>query len=540
MARTSRASAALFIAAALCLSPLARGDEKGEALVREAAERFTALIPFYISFSIVITKDGVPYEISGTCLSSGSHSVGGRGEFTGAGAPGDLNSIITILRPFPPFSGQLVDPVPPVLSSRYAGQETVSGITYETVEVTQDVIATIFERARAKIPGHSFTSNPEKTPTLARARLKWFLDAHRFLRRVTLVKLEPATDASGNSIPLSTAFQGVIKAETVVTELRRPRIVAPRSEIPGIQHTIPEPDNLGQGVVSGRSNLEISPDGSLIARLTGPGTVDVVEAATGKPHFRLQLDHERHGVTFSPDSRMLITTSGARIRMYETLHGTLARSLDEARAPLLRPSISTDGFHVAAGGEDGIVRIWNVRTGRLEHEIDHPALTVAFSPDGKRLATFGRGSNIQLWDTEKWEILRRLDMHVETGALRLAFSPDGKWIAAGSESPEIRLFDGSTERPQRTFPGVGPVSRLVFSSDSASLISLDRDERSDDRKWTAGLTIWDIATGNMRSTFSLPLSRPSWFVDSQVTPDGKRLVFQDGPGRLVVVERKAE
>ena len=123
--------------------------------------------------------------------------------------------------------------------------------------------------------------------------------------------------------------------------------------------------------------------------------------------------------------------------MYETQHGALIRSLDDAQAPLARPSVSPDGLHIAAGGADGVVRVWSAATGKIERSLDHPAHVVAFSPDGKRLATFGYGTNIQVWDTEKWEVMRRLELHIESGALRLAFSPDGKWIAAGSDSPRF-------------------------------------------------------------------------------------------------------
>ena len=83
MPRLFHSTAALSAAAVLCLSPIAHGDEKGEALVRAAGERLTSAVPFFLSYKIVITKNGMIFEGSSSLMQvvglRGGHGGGGSG-----------------------------------------------------------------------------------------------------------------------------------------------------------------------------------------------------------------------------------------------------------------------------------------------------------------------------------------------------------------------------------------------------------------------------------------------------------------------------
>src|SRR5436305_929021 len=132
MPRLFHSTAALSAAAVLCLSPIAHGDEKGEALVRAAGERLTSAVPFFLSYKIVITKNGMIFEGSSSLMQvvglRGGHGGGGSGPGI-SGAPGFL---AWNLFPIPHCGGLvMMDLLAPVLSSSYAGQETVEGITYD-------------------------------------------------------------------------------------------------------------------------------------------------------------------------------------------------------------------------------------------------------------------------------------------------------------------------------------------------------------------------------------------------------------------------
>jgi hypothetical protein len=521
-----RAFAPLFAALALYASPFALGDERGDTLVRQAAERLTGSIPFVISYTIVVSKDGKTHTWSSGLVQGVSS---GRGGGMGTAGPNvDFTLLSANLWPLPAFNGLRIDPALPILSSRYAGKETVDGKSYDVVEVTEPIL-----RASSRYGEPNDREHP-----LARARLKWYLDDQRFLRRVHLVRVEPALDAAGKPLPLPAEFQGDISGQGIVTELRKPRILAPRHDLPGRQRTLPEYVEPGQNASSFRPEITISPDGSLLAR-RGNRSIEVLDVATGKPRFRLDLPDRLRNCAFSPDSAILAVTVGAILRLYSTKQSAVEPASMDIPAIVIAPSFSPDGLHVASGCADGSVRIWNTSTGALEYQIDDPASLVAFSPDGKRLATFGQGSKIQLWDTQRWEVIRRLDIHVSSTPC-LAFSPDAKWIAVLTDAGEIRLFDGSTEQAQRTWKGIGPISQLRWSENSAHLITVDREARSDDGSGSMGLTIWIAATCKMRDTFALPWVSAAQVWDAQVSPDGKHVFFRDGRPLVLVMNLNPE
>src|SRR5262249_27804678 len=100
--------------------------------------------------------------------------------------------------------------------------------------------------------------------------------------------------------------------------------------------------------------------------------------------------------------------------------------------------LSPNSATLAAGGEDGTVNLWDVRTGRREEPLrwnDGPGRSVAFSLDGRLLAA-GGGRTVQVIDGKAGRQLR--PFRGETLFTNLAFSPDGKTLAATSDTPDAR------------------------------------------------------------------------------------------------------
>jgi WD40 repeat protein len=76
--------------------------------------------------------------------------------------------------------------------------------------------------------------------------------------------------------------------------------------------------------------------------------------------------------------------------------------------------------------------------------------SLAFSPDGRMLASAGSDSTIKLWDTSRGLLIRTLSGHL--GAVRaVAFSPDGKSLVSGSQDHTIRIWDLETGRAVKSF-----------------------------------------------------------------------------------------
>ncbi|HDL85459.1 MAG TPA: hypothetical protein ENH11_03900, partial [Candidatus Acetothermia bacterium] len=117
---------------------------------------------------------------------------------------------------------------------------------------------------------------------------------------------------------------------------------------------------------------------------------------------------------------------------------------------------------------------------------------VQFSPDGKYLAV-ATSIGIELRRSDTLELTRFLTNH--TGVvLSVAFSPDGRTLASGSWNKAIKLWDVATGTLQCTFTShTRPVYSVAFSPDGRTLVSGSKDDT---------IKLWNVATGTLQRTFT--------------------------------------
>jgi RNA polymerase sigma factor (sigma-70 family) len=140
--------------------------------------------------------------------------------------------------------------------------------------------------------------------------------------------------------------------------------------------------------------------------------------------------------------------------------------------------------------------LFRAGTVRLRH--GGPVTAVAFSPDGKVLASASWDHSVRLWDRATGKELHRLGGHKDA-VFCLAFAPDGKTLASAGKDRTIRLWDvaAGKERKQVGQPA-DEVDCLAFAPDSKSLAAGGRSEL---------VRIWDMATGKILCT---PESQSPW------------------------------
>ena len=189
-------------------------------------------------------------------------------------------------------------------------------------------------------------------------------------------------------------------------------------------------------------------------------------------------------------------------------------TLEGHRSGILTVAFSPDGRTLATGSWDTYVMVWDTETGKLLRTLDRHTdgvRAVAFSPDGSILASAGYDRTIRLWDVDTPE--QKLELEGHTDYVRaVVFSPDGRTLASGSYDRTIRLWDVDTPEQKQTLEGhTNGVLTLAFSPDGNRLASGSYDTT---------IRLWNIDTGEQLQT----LREHKGTVSSVVfSPDGRTL-----------------
>ena len=281
--------------------------------------------------------------------------------------------------------------------------------------------------------------------------------------------------------------------------------------------------NLLQGHQGEVLSVAFSPDGQRIVSGSVDNTLRLWDVYTGQPIG----DPLRHtisvgSVVFSPDGQHIASSDGGTIRLWDAQTGRpIGQPLKGHRDLINAIAFSPNGRYIASAGLDKTIRLWNVQTHQAVREPikghQQGIKTIAFSPNGQRIVSGSYGGEekdtLRFWDAETGQpIGNPVKGHFINA---LTFSPDGQRIAITSSPYEVKFVDAQTGQLIGK-PLIGHrdlINAIAFSPDGHLIATSSRDNT---------IRLWDAKN-------SQPIGKPlrghlNFVLSARFSPDSQRIV----------------
>jgi WD40 repeat protein len=254
--------------------------------------------------------------------------------------------------------------------------------------------------------------------------------------------------------------------------------------------------------------VTFSPDGTLLASGASDGVVRLWDLASGEEVDSLTISETGGGVNsiaFSPDGKTLIACTwdwGANVALWDLARDVaIGVGLEGHKNEAFSVAFSPTGEVAASSAWDGTIIFWNPKTGEALSEPltevspdegssfrSNDIWSIAFSPDGRLLASGRGGGDILIWDVATQKPAGEpFFAHTDT-VMAVAISPDGQLLASGGGDWLIRLWEMETGEPvgEPLAGHTDAVIGLEFSPDGNILAS---------GGWDGTIRLWDVAAG---------------------------------------------
>lgn len=230
--------------------------------------------------------------------------------------------------------------------------------------------------------------------------------------------------------------------------------------------------------VSGR-RVAFGPGGTTLFAASDSG--NVAEFAVGSPGIRRKLAPHSGPVlalAISPAGGMAATASNdGVVRLWSLPAFDSVRTLAGHHGGVFDLEFSPDGARLASAGEDGTVRLWNPASGESLRTIavaSKQINDVAFDARGTRIAAVSSDGSVRILGPDTSSVTLRAP--AERGMLSVAWSPDGSRLAVGGADEIVHLYDVARARELVNLHGhIGRVTSVCFTHDGRSLISTSSD-----------------------------------------------------------------
>jgi len=197
-------------------------------------------------------------------------------------------------------------------------------------------------------------------------------------------------------------------------------------------------------------------------------------------------------VRFDPTGRLLATGGNKSVKIFNAKTGDLMASMLDPEMESVQDDLyfraiafSPDGKHLATGSEDGLVRMWDIDSQKVLYSLEgheQDIYTIEFFDGGSKLATGSGDKSVCLWDLKDRKCLQTLhagtpDTTKDSGITSIAVSPNGKFLAAGSLDRLIRIWSLPTGSPVDVIEGhADSIYSIAFTADGHHLLSGSLDK----------------------------------------------------------------
>jgi WD40 repeat protein len=247
-------------------------------------------------------------------------------------------------------------------------------------------------------------------------------------------------------------------------------------------------------------SVAVDPSGNLAAMESTLGALTVSDVAKQQVVARLDLgDYTPQNVAFSPNGQVLgsvgcatRTCEAGEIRTWNVSDWQPHRQTISLPEPVRLLAFSPDGRSLATIGGTGSLTVWDVdKSSPLTEGIalsESAVNAISFSPDGRLVAGGDSAGRVNLFDIASRQVSQLPPDTDQSWISALAFSPDGRWLATGGLFGSVVLWDRAAVEPSPVSVSIGDGTRvqtLAFSADGQSLASGSQNGFI----WT-----WDTAT----------------------------------------------
>jgi WD40 repeat protein len=245
-----------------------------------------------------------------------------------------------------------------------------------------------------------------------------------------------------------------------------------------------------QGDLYSHGAVKFSPDGSLLAVGDGDGSVRLVNMASGmvSASFKASTVNGVFALAFSPNGCVLVAGAAyydPLVTVWDVPNGTNVCVLQGHKGFIGSLAFSADGKTLASASGDATIKLWNTTTWKEEETLLGHAdevWSVSFSIDGKKLVSSGRDGAVHIWSVSKQ---RPSHESLSVSGVEPAWdcSPDSTTLAVAGRDGSISLWDAVSRQKKEALSALGTNNVAIFWSPAGEILAGSR-EPSEIKVWS--------------------------------------------------------